>query len=106
MIADAVARALRFVARRPVALTLAAEPDAALLATAAALRRLGARITRYDGDAGTLEARHDVARVRVAVSADGEERSRLHLHIDDAPLGFVRRLRTELARPAKGDPAR
>ena len=34
-----------------------AQPDEALLASVAVLRHLGARITRYDADAGTLEAR-------------------------------------------------
>ena len=95
---------LTFVAARPAGLTLAAEPDAALLATAAALRRLGAQITRYDGDAGTLEARHGAATVRLVVTTDGRERSRLRVESGDAGArGLVRRLRTELARPAKGD---
>jgi hypothetical protein len=34
-----------------------AQPDQALLASIAVLRHLGARITRYDVEAGTLEAR-------------------------------------------------
>jgi hypothetical protein len=34
-----------------------AQPDEALLASMAVLRHLGARITRYDAEAGTLEAR-------------------------------------------------
>ena len=34
-----------------------AQPDEALLASVAVLRHLGARITRYDAEAGTLEAR-------------------------------------------------
>jgi hypothetical protein len=33
------------------------QPDEALLASVAVLRHLGARITRYDAEAGTLEAR-------------------------------------------------
>ena len=36
---------------------VAAQPDEALLASIAVLRHLGARITRYDAEAGTLEAR-------------------------------------------------
>lgn len=36
---------------------VAAQPDEALLASVAVLRHLGARITRYDAEAGTLEAR-------------------------------------------------
>ena len=34
-----------------------AQPDEALLASVAVLRHLGARITRYDAEAGLLEAR-------------------------------------------------
>ena len=95
---------LTFVAARPAGLTLAAEPDAALLATAAALRRLGARITRYDGDAGTLEARHGTATVRLVVTADGHERSRLRVESgDEGARGLLQRLRSELARPAEGE---
>jgi len=36
---------------------VAAQPDEALLASVAVLRHLGARITRYDAEAGMLEAR-------------------------------------------------
>ena len=36
---------------------VAAQPDETLLASVAVLRHLGARITRYDAEAGTLEAR-------------------------------------------------
>ena len=36
---------------------VAAQPDEALLASVAVLRHLGARITRFDAEAGTLEAR-------------------------------------------------
>jgi hypothetical protein len=36
---------------------VAAEPDVVLLHGVAVLRRLGARITRYDAEAGTAEAR-------------------------------------------------
>jgi len=38
-------------------IVVAAQPDEALLASVAVLRHLGARITRYDAEAGTLEAR-------------------------------------------------
>ena len=34
-----------------------AQPDETLLASVAVLRHLGARITRYDAEAGTLEVR-------------------------------------------------
>jgi hypothetical protein len=36
---------------------VAAEPDVVLMHGVAVLRRLGARITRYDAEAGTAEAR-------------------------------------------------
>ena len=36
---------------------VAAQPDEVLMHSVAVLRRLGARITRYDADAGTAEAR-------------------------------------------------
>ena len=38
-------------------LVVAIQPDEALLASVAVLRHLGARITRYDAEAGVLEAR-------------------------------------------------
>jgi len=42
---------------RPRDVVVSAQPDATLLASVAVLRHLGARITRYDAEAGTLEAR-------------------------------------------------
>jgi len=53
-----------------------AQPDEALLASVAVLRHLGARITRYDAEAGLLEARLRrflrPALIRLRAEADGE----------------------------------
>ena len=89
----------------PVALTVSAEADAALLASAAALRRLGARITRYDAEAGTLEAKSGQETLRVTVQASGTDRSRLELESSRAPRTWRRRLRAELTHPT-GDVTR
>jgi glycine/D-amino acid oxidase-like deaminating enzyme len=80
------------------AVVVAAEPDAALLSSAAALRRLGARITRYDSEAGTLEAQVSpaaVVRVRTASTDDGT--TRVHLEGDAAARGVIRRFRAALS---------
>ena len=64
---------------------VAAQPDVALLASVAVLRHLGARITRYDAEAGTLEAR--VRRflrpslIRLRAEPDGEA-TRLRVESD------------------------
>jgi hypothetical protein len=84
--------------RRPSAILVAAEPDVALLSSAAALRRLGARITRYDSEAGTLEAEvapAAVVRVRAAVEHEGT--TRVHLEGDAATRGIIRRFRGALS---------
>jgi hypothetical protein len=85
--------------RRPArAVLVAADPDAALLSSAAALRRLGARITRYDTEAGTLEARVSpsaVIRVRAAAAEEGT--THVHLEGDAAARGVIRRFRAALS---------
>ena len=99
MIARAVSRILALVggARGPVTMRIAAEPDAVLLASSAALRRLGARITRYDVDAGTLEARQDGATLRLSAVADGADRARLAVESDaPAARALIKRFRAEL----------
>jgi hypothetical protein len=62
-----------------------AQPDAALLASVAVLRHLGARITRYDAEAGTLEAHvrrlFRPALIRLRAEAEGE-RTRLRVESD------------------------
>lgn len=84
--------------RRPRAILIAAEPDVALLSSAAALRRLGARITRYDSEAGTLEAQvGPAATVRVRAAAEDEGTTRVHLEGDRAARGVIRRFRGALS---------
>ena len=75
---------------------VAAEPDTALLSSAAALRRLGARITRYDSEAGTLEAQMSSATVRVRTSPAEEGVTHVYLEGDGAARGVVRRFRAAL----------
>jgi hypothetical protein len=84
--------------RGRAAIVVAAEPDAALLSSAAALRRLGARITRYDSETGTLEAQltpHALVRIRTAAARDGT--TRVHLDGDAAARRVVRRFRSALS---------
>ncbi len=84
--------------RGRAAIVVAAEPDAALLSSAAALRRLGARITRYDPETGTLEARltpHATVRIRTAAERDGT--TRVHLDGDAGARRVVRRFRSALS---------
>jgi hypothetical protein len=84
--------------RRPAAIVVAAEPDAALLSSAAALRRLGARITRYDPERGTLEARvAPSAIVRIRMAAEDGGMTRVHLDGDAAARGVIRRFRSALS---------
>jgi len=72
--------------RRRATILVAADPEGALLSSAAALRRLGARITRYDTESGTLEARVPPAAtvVRVRTAASDGLTTRVHLE-GDAP---------------------
>jgi len=60
---------------------VAGSPDEALLASVALLRHLGARITRYDAEAGTLEARLRrwlwPASIRLWAAAEGELATRV-----------------------------
>jgi hypothetical protein len=80
------------------------DADAALLVSAAALRRLGARITRYDSDEHTLEARtatQGERLVRVRARPDGEQVTRLLIESDArGRRRLIRRFRGELARGA------
>jgi hypothetical protein len=65
---------------------VAAEPDVVLLHGVAVLRRLGARITRFDVEAGTAEARlrrfRRPALVRLHAEAAGVAATRLHVESD------------------------
>src|SRR5262245_39155702 len=80
------------------------DADVALLVSAAALRRLGARITRYDSDEHTLEARTAAQGdgvVRVRARPDGEQITRLLIESDTrGRRRLIRRFRGELARDA------
>jgi hypothetical protein len=86
------------------------DPGEVLLRSARALRRLGARITRYDAEAGTLEARTRRWRlrglVRLDVADDGDGGSRVTIETDytggwllagRAATWTIRRFRSELA---------
>lgn len=80
---------------------VAAQPDEVLLHGVAVLRRLGARITRYDMEAGTAEARlrrfARPALVRLRVEPAGAEATRLSLESDALAWMLVfRRFRADL----------
>ena len=65
---------------------VAGSPDEALLASIALLRHLGARITRYDAEAGTLEARLrrwiGPASIRLRAAAEGDSATRVSVESD------------------------
>jgi hypothetical protein len=67
-------------------LVVAAQPEDVLRHGVAVLRRLGARITRYDVEAGTAEARlrrfRRPALIRLRAEAAGASRTRLHVESD------------------------
>jgi hypothetical protein len=82
------------------------QPDEALLASVAVLRHLGARITRYDAEAGTLEAHLRrflrPALIRLHAEAEGPA-TRVHVQSDAlawAPM--FRRFRGGLLDVVKG----
>ena len=80
---------------------VAAPPDAVLLHGVAVLRRLGARITRYDAETGTAEARlrrfRRPAVVRLSVAPEGDEATRVSVESDALAWAPVfRRLRADL----------
>jgi hypothetical protein len=88
---------------------VAAEPDDVLLHGVAVLRRLGARITRYDVEERTAEARlrrfARPALVRLRATAAGATATRLHVESD--ALGWApmfRRFRGELRRLERPGP--
>lgn len=100
----ALGRAPRGERRSTASLLVTGEPDPALQQTVTALRRMGATITRYDVEAGTLEARVPASQgagaVRVQAAADGEQLTRLSLEADAISARAIKRgLRRELARP-------
>lgn len=85
--------------RSRTAVRIAADPEAALLSSAAALRRLGARITRYDGEQGTLEARvaSTSAIVRIRTEEEDDGTTRVRLEGDARAAGVIRRFRRALS---------
>ena len=84
---------------RTAAVLVACDPEAALLGSAVALRRLGARITRYDSEDGTLEATvtPGLGRVRVRTSANGADATLVQLEGDPSARRLVRRFRGALS---------
>ena len=88
-----------FQRRHEASVLVAAEPDVALLTSAAALRRLGARITRYDSEAGTLEAQVTplAGIVRLRAAAADARTTRVELHGDQAARRVIRRFRGALS---------
>ena len=85
---------------RPGRFAVAAEPEGALMASAAALKRLGARITRYDVETSALEATLHGATIGLAVRAAGD-RSTIEITSEGAVRPLMRRLRAELAHPSQ-----
>ena len=88
---------------------VAGPPDEALLASIALLRHLGARITRYDAEAGTLEARLrrwlGPASIRLRAEAEGERATRVRVESDALGAALLfRRVRGGLLQLA-GRPA-
>jgi hypothetical protein len=88
---------------------VAGSPDEALLVSIALLRQLGARITRYDAEAGTLEARLrrwlGPASIRLRASPAGERATRVTVQSDALGGGLLfRRFRGGLLQLA-GSPA-
>jgi hypothetical protein len=89
---------------RVIELTVAAAPEDALLASAAALRRMGLRITRYDAESGTLEARASADEPaglwRVWARSNTTDLTRLRVETAQARAGArLRRFRAEIAAP-------
>src|SRR6266545_3300174 len=84
---------------RATAVLVACDPESALLGSAVALRRLGARITRYDSEDGTLEATVAAGdgRVRVRASPNGTDATLVRLEGDPRARGVVRRFRGVLS---------
>jgi len=84
--------------RGAAAVLVSAEPDVALLSSAAALRRLGARITRYDGEVGMLEATlPEAGVVRLRAAAADAETTRIQLEGGPGARRVLRRFRAALS---------
>jgi hypothetical protein len=96
-VAGAMATALRFRRGHAATILVAADSESALLSSAAALRRLGARITRYDAETGTIEASvpPTAGIVRLRAAANDALTTRLRLE-GDVPA-VIRRFRDALS---------
>jgi hypothetical protein len=99
-------------ARRSTTLLVDAPIEDALIVSAAALRRLGARITRYDVDEGALEARKvsddrdSILSIRVAPESERTTRLALASDAPDAAKVFSRFRRALNPRRATALPGR
>ena len=102
MLPSALAATARLLARsRRTVFDAAAPADEALLLAIAVLRHVGARITRYEAEAGALEARLTRwgREGLVRVSAAGETPARVTVEWDVVGGRAIERLlRTELTR--------
>lgn len=107
MLPSALAATARLLARsRRIVFDAAAPADEVLLLAVAVLRHAGARITRYDAEAGELEARLTRwgREGRVRVSAAGEAPTRVTVESDVVGgRALERLLRTELTRTREGE---
>jgi len=92
--------ALTAVLRRPgrsTTVLVAADPEATLLSSAGALRRLGARIIRYDAEAGTLEARVPPAGEIVRLRTNPNDAGTTRVHLEGNAPAVIRRFREALS---------
>lgn len=88
---------------RAAELEVAADVEGAMLGSAAALRRLGATITRYEVDAGVLEARTRMGAgsglISVTIIEEGDRLAHMRIESDIADARrFFRQFRRELTR--------
>lgn len=102
LVGRAIGAVVRFGTRvraRSTAVVVAADVDATLMVSAAALRRLGARITRYDTDDAVLEARLGTAHVALRASVEAQDVTRLEISSDTPRAGrLARRFKRQLTR--------
>jgi hypothetical protein len=88
---------LLFRRTRAATVLVAADPESALLFSAAALRRLGARITRYDIEGGTLEACVPPASGTVRLRTAAEDALTTRVHVEGDARVVIRRFRSALS---------
>ena len=95
--AGTMATALRLRRGRAATILVTADPESALLSSAAALRRLGARITRYDAETGTIEARMSPTAGIVRLRADANDARTTRLRLEGDVPAVIRRFRDALS---------